>query len=314
MPLDPLVAQLLITLERAQPAPYSTLTPPEAREAYERVVAARRGPGYVPEPVASVTPYAVPGPGPDVPVRVYRPTGEPGLPAIVFCHGGGWVVGSLETHDGICRTLANATGAVVVSVGYRLAPEHPFPAGLSDAYAVLNWVAGRRQLDIDPGRIAVAGDSAGGNLATALCLLARERRGPAIAAQALVYPAVDLTLSSASVVQNGEGYGLTAADMRWYVAQYLAAGTPPTDPTASPIHAPDLAGLPPAVVVTAEFDPLRDEGEAYAARLREAGVPVELRRYDGQVHGFLAMAGAVPRAAAATAETWSLLRGQLVSG
>src|ERR1700691_2510492 len=226
------------------------------------------------DPAEDVEDRTVPGPGGDIRIRIYRPEGAESAPLVTFFHGGGWVIGDIDTHDGSCRILSRRTGAVVVSVDYRLAPEHPFPAALDDCDAAVTWVAGQAEdLGGDPGRLAVAGDSAGGNLAAAVTLRARERGGPAIAAQPLVDPAVDFTTVRPSELSTGEGYLLTAAAMHWFAAQYLGDHDP-SDPRASPLLA-DLTGLPPAVVATAEFDPLRDEGRAYADALRDAGVAVD---------------------------------------
>jgi acetyl esterase len=208
----------------------------------------------------------------------------------VFAHGGGFVFCDLDTHDGICRAMANGVGAIVVSVDYRLAPEHTCPAALDDALVALTWaVENAELLGVDASRVAVGGDSAGGNLAAALCLRVRDEFGPDIDFQLLVYPVIDCTLSHPSIEENGEGYFLTKDTMVWFVGHYLGS-TDAKDPYVSPLHAESLADLPPALVITAEFDPLRDEGEAYAAALREAGVEVEAVRYDGQIHGFLGLA------------------------
>jgi acetyl esterase len=241
------------------------------------------------EPVHEVRDLAATGRAGDVPVRVYRPAAEGPLPAIAYYHGGGFVIGSLDTHDGTCRALANATGCAVVSVDYRLAPEHRFPAAPEDCWSALAWMASEGEaLGLDPERLAVAGDSAGGNLAAATALLARER-GPELRFQLLVYPVTDHGFDTPSYLENGEGYFLSAAMMRWFWQQYLEDASHGADPLASPLRAADLAGLPEALVLTAEYDPLRDEGEAYAARLRAAGVPTELQRYPGQIHGFFSM-------------------------
>jgi acetyl esterase len=204
------------------------------------------------------------------------------------------VIGSIETHDGLCRELANRSGAIIVSVEYRLAPEHPFPAAPEDCYAATSWVAEHAsEFGGDPARLAVAGDSAGGNLSAVVALMARERGGPPLRFQLLIYPGVDCRMGYPSIDENGTGYFLTKADMHWFYGHY---GADPNDWRASPLLAPDHSGLPPALVLTAEYDPLRDEGEAYARKLREAGVPVTLRCYDGQIHGFIGMTATVDRA------------------
>jgi acetyl esterase len=263
-------------------------TDPQAiREMMDSFARAGRAQG---ERVASVENRTIPGPDGEIPVRVYRPSDESGRPVIVYFHGGGWVIGSLETHDNSCRALTNAVDAVVVSVDYRLAPEHKFPAAADDAFAATRWVAEHAfELGGDPRRIAVAGDSAGGNLAAVVSLLARDAGGPMLAYQLLVYPATDCERDSESMRANATGYFLEADSMRWFDGHYLRSESDREDWRFSPLRADSLAGLPPAFVLTAEFDPLCDQGEAYARRLEDAGVPVELRRYDGVFHGFFGM-------------------------
>jgi acetyl esterase len=247
--------------------------------------------------VAHVEDRDLPGIAGDIPVRVYAPESAEPLPIIAYFHGGGWVFMGIETHDWICRRLANACSAVVVSVEYRLAPEHKFPAGLDDCMAVTTWLAENGEvLGGDPARLAVAGDSAGGNLAAAVALASRADDGPRLAAQVLVYPATDAACATPSIVQNAEGYLLTAEAMRWFWEQYLGPGGDSDDGYASVLRHPDLAGLPPTLVITAEYDPLRDEGEAYGEHLAQAGVEVSTRRFDGMIHGFLGMDELVPEA------------------
>jgi acetyl esterase len=225
-----------------------------------------------------------------IPIRVYTPTGTGPFPILVFFHGGGWVIGDLESHDGLCRSLTNAVGCVTVSVDYRLAPEHKFPAAPEDCYAAAKWVADNAAtINGDPQRIAVGGDSAGGNLTAVVSLMARDRGGPKLVYQLMIYPATDYFPDTPSMRDNADGYFLTKVDMVWFLNHYLTSEADAKDPYMSPIKANDLHGLPPAMVITAEFDPLRDEGELYAARLKEAGVPVVLKRYDGMIHGFLSM-------------------------
>jgi acetyl esterase len=244
-----------------------------------------------------------------VPVRLYRPIGSSPsdvLPVLVYFHGGGWVIGSIDSHDSSCRALANNADCAVVSVEYRLAPEHPFPAGFDDCVGATTWVARNgSELGTDPSRLAVGGDSAGGNLAAAVALHARDNDGPDIAFQLLIYPVTDGSLGSASYVSNEKGYFLTKADMEWFWGLY---GAPRDDWRASPIHALDFAALPPALVLTAEFDPLRDEGEAYAARLRDAGVRSSVTRYPGMIHGFFGMGDTLDDARIAVAEAVAALR------
>ncbi|GAB0103783.1 alpha/beta hydrolase [Nocardia sp. JMUB6875] len=256
-------------------------------------LAARKAPVVAPIPVAGVEEWLVPGPddAPEVPVRLYRPlNAEPVPGVVVFYHGGGFVLCSLDSHDRFCRTMANEAGVIVISVDYRLAPDARFPAAAEDAYAVLRWVADHAEsLGGDPNRIAVAGDSAGGNLATVAAIAARDNGGPDIAFQLLMYPMLDPACDTGSYTANAEGYFTTAAHLRWYWQQYLSSDAARTDPYANPTIA-DLTGLPPAHIATAEFDPLRDEGEAYGQRLREAGVETEIHRWNGTVHGFMSMA------------------------
>lgn len=242
------------------------------------------------EPVASVEDRAITANGAQIPLRIYRPEGGPAVtPALVWFHGGGWVIGSLDGSDFGCRIMANASGCTVISVDYRLAPEYKFPTAVDDCLAVTKWVAENGpELGVDGARIAVGGDSAGGNLAAVVSQLARDGGGPAIAFQALVYPVTNYDFSTASYRDNAEGYLLERDSMEWFWGHYLRSEADGASTKASPLRHTNLAGLPPAIVLTAEFDPLRDEGEAYAERMRAAGVPVEARRYDGQIHGFFA--------------------------
>ena len=236
-----------------------------------------------------------------IPARVYADGTDGGRPILVWYHGGGFVIGDLETADRTCRKLARGTGAVVVSIDYRLAPEHPFPAGPDDCLAALQWMVDHAgELGGDPARIAVGGDSAGGNLAAVTAIAARDN-GVALRHQLLVYPVTDCTMSSASYESNGEGYLLTADGMDWFIDHYLCGGADAKDPRVSPLFADDVKGTAPALVITAEFDPLRDEGEAYAERLRDAGVDVELHRFDGQIHGFFGLAAITEGASKAMA-------------
>ena len=277
--------------------PVHEMTAAEARAA----VAARRQPVSDLDGVASTEDREVPGPSGRVPVRIYRPHGDgPGpRPAVVFLHGGGFVFCDLETHDGFCRHLARHSGAVVVAVDYRLAPEHPAPAAVEDAHAAHAWVVGHApDLGVDPHRVAVCGDSSGANLAAVTALLCRERGTTAPVSQVLLYPVIDPDLDTPSSHELGEGFYNTRAAMTWYWEQYLAAGLPEPSWLAAPGRAPSLAGLPPAVVVTAGLDPLHDEGVAYADALREAGVRVVHRDYPGMFHGFLTMLAFAPAVAA----------------
>ena len=303
MPLDPQARAVLDQLGTVMPD-LSVVEPATIRQLTEAAL------GLVPgEPVARVEDRTIPGPGGDLPVRVYTPEGAGPFPALVYFHGGGFVYCSLDTHDGTCRSLSNAAGCVVVSVDYRLAPEHKFPAATEDCLAATRWVAEHGgAIDVDGRRIAVGGDSAGGNLAAVTSLLVRDRGAASLRFQLLVYPVADFSFDTPSYRENAEGYLLTEKMMRAFWNHYLTDGGAGESPYASPLRAANLAGLPPALVITAEFDPLRDEGEAYAARLREAGVPVTATRYDGMIHGFFSMGDAIDRAGAAMAEAGAALR------
>ncbi len=286
MPLDPGVRMILDQMTASGLKPFNEVPVAEARAAMLALV----GASSEIEPIRRVEDRKVPGPRGDIAVRVYTPDGKAPFPLLVYFHGGGWVVGGIDTHDGLCRQLANKAGAVVVSVDYRLAPEHPFPAPPEDSYAATRWVADNAGgLGGDATRIAVAGDSAGGNLAAVVALMARDRGGPALVHQLLIYPAVDAPSDNTSYRDNAKDYLLTAEMMDWFWNHYRGAGATDRHPLACPLRAASLRGLPPALVFTAEFDPLRDEGEAYAARLREEGVLVRLERYDGMIHGFFGM-------------------------
>ncbi len=244
--------------------------------------------------VARIENRTIPGSAQPIPVRVYWPVEAENLPALVYYHGGGWVIGSLDSADHTMRALANSSGCVVISVDYRLAPEHKFPAAVEDAGAALRYVAEHPgEFDIDPNRIAVGGDSAGANLAAVLCLMARDNGGPKIAYQVLVYPVTDYADARPSMQEFAQGYFLTKPMMDYFWNHYLARPEDGSHPHASPIRAESLAGLPPAIVLTAECDPIRDQGEAYAQRLRDAGVPVSLKRCAGMIHGFFNLAGVI---------------------
>jgi len=305
MPLDPQAQKLLDAMAELNLKPVEESTPTEARESM-RARTAGLGPF---EGVAAIADHKVPVAGGEITVRLYSPTGTGPRPALVFYHGGGWVIGDLYTHDGICRSLANAAGCIVASVDYRLAPEFKYPVASEDSYAALRWVVDNAaRLGIDPRRVAVGGDSAGGHLAAVVALMARERGGPALVQQVLIYPVTNNAFDTASYGENATGYVLTREGMRWFWAHYLARPEQGKEAYASPLLAPSLAGLPPALVLTAEFDPLRDEGEAYAARLRDAGVPVALTRYTGVFHGFFRMTRLLDKAKGALDEVSASLR------
>jgi len=308
LPVHPQVQMLLDGMTAAGGPPLTELSPADAREVYRGFIAFDQ-----PEEVTRVDDRLVPGDGNDVPVRVYTPADAVGgnAPLLLWIHGGGWVLGDLDTADAAARALANRSGAVTVSVDYRLAPEHPAPAALEDCLAALTWcVENAELLGADVSRVAVGGDSAGGNLTACLCQRVRDDFGPEIDFQLLVYPVTDCTLSSPSMDENADGYLLTKASMEWFVGHYLGEGDP-KHPAVSPLHADSLAGLPPALVITAEYDPLRDEGEAYAAALRDAGVPVKHVRYDGQIHHFFHLAGILDDGRAAVDVAGAALRAAL---
>lgn len=262
-----------------------------------------------PLPVAKVEDRSIPGPAGEVPVRVYTPEGSGPFPVLVYFHGGGFVLCNLDTHDGTCRSLANGAGVVVVSVDYRLAPEHRFPAAPEDCYAAVQWVAANSaEIGGDAGRIAIGGDSAGGNLTAVTALMARDRGGPSLRFQLLVYPVTDCDFGTVSYRENAEGYFLTTDMMKWFWRQYLSDPADGEMAYASPLRAESLEGLPPALCITAGYDPLRDEGAAYADRLQAAGNRVVHSHYPGMVHGFFGMGALLDEAGRAVAEASDALR------
>lgn len=311
MPLHPTIARFLADMPAPPPGP---LNPEAMRAGEESQVPA-------PEkrlPVHTVADLTLPTTAGDVPVRVYTPSGAETHPVLVYFHGGAFFLGSLNTHDHVARELANATGCTVVSVGYRRAPEHAFPAGLDDCYAVVRWIAGHGR---EPGRgigwdgqvLAVAGDSSGANFAAAVAAMAQDDGLDAITHQVLYYPSLDLDFEAdryESLKSNAQGYGLETALLKPFNAFYTDSGADPADPRVSPIRRQDLSGLPPALIVTAEYDPLRDEGEAYGRRLAEAGVPATVRRYEGAGHGFVQHFSWLPEFHGVFAETADFLRGR----
>lgn len=294
MSLDPQAKALLDQMAADPDAPRLIDLPPEGgREMYRAMAGMLDLQGVA---IGKVEDRTIPGPDGEIPVRIYTPVAAGGTgPALVYYHGGGWVIGDLDTHDALCRTLANEAGCKVIAVDYRLAPEHPFPAAFDDAYAAVKWVeANASEIGIDPNRIAVAGDSAGGNLAAAVCLKAKAEKAPEIAFQLLIYPVTDAPRGTQSYKDFGEGYFLEAEGMDWFWNHYvLSSGGDATDPRAAPLRASSFAGLPPAYVVTAGFDVLRDEGKAYAEALKKAGVEVEYVNYEGMIHGFFNLQGAL---------------------
>ena len=304
MPLDPSVELFLETVRQQDPPPLREVGVQQARDGIKLMHML-----CSPVDIARAEERTIPGPAGDIPIRVYSPATEAVLPVVVFFHGGGWTIGDVGCYDQIARKLAVASGLTVVSVEYRLAPEHVFPAAVEDSYAVTEWIADHgTELGVDGSRLAVAGDSAGGNLAAVTSILARDRGRPTIAFQLLVYPVVDGTMSFPSVKENGEGYLLTADDMAWFYDQYAPPDADRKNPMLSPLYAPDLSGLPPALAITAEYDPLRDEGEAYADALQQAGVEARSSRYDGMVHGFVPIDGVIPTATQAIEEAGASLK------
>jgi len=290
MPLHPKV-QALLTAQRLSGAPpMHALTPEQARADMRAQVPAVSGTLAA---VARVDDRTVPGAAATLPVRIYTPQGTGPFPGIVYFHGGGFVIGDLETHDPLCRQISARTGAVVCAVDYRRAPEHPFPAAADDALAAARWfMAHAADAGVDRDRLFVMGDSAGGTLATVTALAVRDQLGPHLRGQILVYPITDhVDAGAASYTEFADGYGLTRDGMRWFLRHYAANPHDATDPRVCPVRMPTLRGLPPAFVVTAEYDVLRDEGERYAERLREDGVDVTFERAAGLHHGFIRLFG-----------------------
>jgi len=308
MPLDPALREFLDQVA-ASGRSFSSLEPAELRSMFELM----SGLGTLPEHPVPAEDREIPGAAGPIPVRIYRPEADGPLPVVVYLHGGGFVIGSVATHNPLCQQIASGVPAVVVSVDYRLAPEHPFPAAVEDCVAATRWVAEHAtELGADPSRLAVAGDSAGGNLTAVVSLRARDAGGPSIAFQLMIYPVTDMTGSMPSCEENGEGYLLTTESMEWFGQLYLG-DRDRRQPDASPLLVEDLSGLPAAAIVTAEFDPLRDEGEAYGRRLQDAGVRTEVRRYDGMIHGFMQFDAIAPNAQGAVHDVVTILRDALVT-
>ena len=310
MSVHPQVQELLDQFAALGLSELSALPVDQVRALVDSLGAERAGDA---PPLAEVRDVAIPGPAGDIPARLYRPANAaPGV--VVYFHGGGWTIGSVEGYDTTLRYLAEATGVAFLSVGYRLGPEDPYPAAVDDAWAATQWVAGNGDaLGVDASRLAVAGDSAGGNLAAVVSLMARDGGGPAIRMQGLIYPAVDARLGYPSIEQNGAGYFLTKNDMVWFYGHYGIGTTGSVDDwRVSPLLAASHAGLPSAIVITAQYDPLRDEGTAYAKALRDAGVDVTLQQFDGMIHGFFGMRGVIDASEDAQKLVGSALRQALV--
>ena len=302
MPLDPQAKAVMDQVAALGFPAAHTVSPQQAR------ANAQARPRAAGPEVARVENRTIPGPDSQLPMRIYTPPGSGPFPALVWFHGGGWVVGDLESADATARHLTTGAGCVVVSVDYRLAPEAKFPGPAEDCYAATRWVAEHAsEIDVSGNNLAVGGDSAGANLAAAVCLMVKDRGGPALGLQLLVYPVTDRNFQTDSYVENAEGYSLTRDTMIWYWDQYLANDGDAGNAYAAPQQAKDLRGLPSAVVITAEYDPLRDEGEAYAQRLEAAGVPTTCTRYSGMIHGFFGMSAAVDKGKDAIAQASAAL-------
>jgi acetyl esterase/lipase len=301
MPLDPRAQRLLDMLAVAAPSPQSRITADDRRRAFERLLML----GRLPEPIGHVTELLAPGPGGPVPLRQYIPVRalEDLAPALIYFHGGGLVAGSPDTHDALCRTLANAAHCQVVSIGYRLAPEHPFPAALDDGCAAALWVlAQARSLRIDPQRLGIAGDSAGANLAAVVCQWLTQTAVTRPVLQLLLCPMLDHYADTESRRSFGSGYLVNLRELALEAEEYLGTGADPADPRVSPLRTADLSALPETIIHTAEFDPMRDEGLAYAQRLTSAGVPVRYTCHPGMIHMFYALPAVIPYARAALAQ------------
>jgi acetyl esterase len=308
--LDPDAAAVFKAFQEAGRPAYETLTAPEAREFY---LAGRVVTNPEPPELTSVAPLSIPSPAGSIPSRVYTPMKLRQVndlaPCLVFFHGGGWVIGDLDSHDVVCRKLADEGQLIVISVDYRLAPEHKFPAAVDDAVTATRWIADNaRQFGIDASRLTVGGDSAGGNLAAVVAIAARDGNGPAIAGQVLIYPATDFAMTHPSHAEPETSILLTHSVIKWFRDHYLTGAADVHDWRASPVRAKTLIGLPPAYVLTAGADPLRDEGDEYAQRLKEAGVPVTYRHFAGQFHGFFTMGKLLQQANIAASEIGAWLK------
>ena len=305
--LHPQIQEVLRVMAEAKLRPIEAMTPPEARQQMEAMARARKA---EPLPVAKVEERMIPGPAGVIRLRLYWPQAAGPVPAIVYYHGGGHVIGSLDTHDFVARNLCGGTQALVASVDYRMGPEHKFPAAIDDSFAALNWAcANAESLGADPTRIGVHGDSAGANLAAVVALLARDAESPKLCLQSLVYPVTDYNIVGDSYDKYAQGYGiLTKEAMVWFRDHYLRTPEDADDWRASPIKAASLAGAAPALVVTAECDVLHDDGLRYAEALQRAGVPVEYREYPGMIHAFFGMVPAVDDAMNAQCAVWAAFK------
>jgi acetyl esterase len=293
MPVHPKIQDFLDKLQEYPQPPMDQVTPEAYRVSRNKMLSFQQNV----EPVHKVEDRVLHLEGRDLPIRVYTPEGQAPHPALVYFHGGGWVIGSLDSHDSVCRVLANSAKCVVISVDYRLAPEHKFPAAVEDAYDSLQWIASNPEaFDIDVNRIAVGGDSAGGNLAAVACIMAKERKTPTIIHQLLIYPSTGYRETPPSMWENAEGYFLTREVMKWYQKHYFNNDQEILDPYASPVLYSDLSGLPPAAILTAQYDPIRDVGKIYAETLQENGVDVYYKNYEGLIHAFVNFIGFVPEA------------------
>jgi acetyl esterase len=305
MPLDSQVIKILKEAELLGLPAYQDLSPTQAR----KQMLDYSPPVQTALSVKKVVDRKIPGPDGEIPIRLYYPDGDAPFATLVYFHGGGWVIGDLDTHHSFCHALAKTSGCLVVAVDYRLAPEHRYPAAVEDAYAATTWVAENSDLiQADPDRFAVCGDSAGGHLAAVVSLMARDRKGPRIDLQILIYPITDCSFDTPSYEENREGYMLTRDLMKWFWNHFINIESEADDPYVSPLRAESFSDLPPALILTAEYDPLRDEGEAYAEKLQGAGVNATLTRYPGMIHAFIRMTAQLDKANVALGEVSDKLR------